>query len=399
MTINRVGRAAGIAALALLGTCPAEADLYLYGLNAAGKTAINGNTVETLPGEFDPSQPAEDPEDSWVDLQVEGADRYALRRDGLVAMNGAKLATRLPSDDDDYWVSMAVDGGTRYAIRRDGKLAANEVTIASLPNDDDLFTRLLRHGGSTYSLRSDGNVYRDTNTEPLFRFREGDDGDDYDSIWVALKVHPTNGYLYALRTDGSLFRGLLTAAPGGGGEQVTHLPSDDNPELGDLYADLDMDSLGRWVALRRDGRVYRDPDPANAWFDFPGSASDEDTIYMDLAMWGDSFFALRSDGRIYSDLMGADAEVLVMSGSWYWKLAVGAEYPVMAATSNTAPYVTGITATVVVGTPVHLPIVITDAESPAAGLTVAPVLPLPTGAVYDDATRTLHWDAPTVKGS
>ena len=53
----------------------------LYALNDSGRLTLNATVLDSLSGS------------TWVDLLVDGSDRYALRDDGRVDMNGVKIYT------------------------------------------------------------------------------------------------------------------------------------------------------------------------------------------------------------------------------------------------------------------------------------------------------------------
>src|SRR4029077_2444191 len=107
------------------------------------------------------------------------------------------------------------DSGTFYELRQDGKLAVDKNGTGNLPQGNFYFTGLQIVSNAAYSLRSDGNVYKNTSEDVVFNFHAGNglqggsDGEELDTLWLTLKRDPTGQFVYALRTDGQLYRGQL----------------------------------------------------------------------------------------------------------------------------------------------------------------------------------------------
>ena len=405
-TLSRTSITWIILAAVLIGPqLPAE--VYLYGLNAVGKTFINGNQVDRLPGDFDTDYPGYNTEESWADLLVDGSDRYALRRDGVLAKNGVKVA-KFPYDDDDgwYWTSMAIDTGTIFAIKQNGQVYAGGLEVAKHKRGDFYFTRLVRYDGNTYALRSDGNVYRNNEEDPLFKFRAGEgvwdenDGRESDTLWVDMMASPLAGpYIYALRADGSIFRGNLDN-PIEAGEIVIGLPyPNDSMNYSKLYWTFAFDGEGKWMTIQRNGTLYREPTGVDEVIDFQGSGDDDDNTFLDLLWWNGYVFALRSDGRVYADLLGPEDILINQDGGWHVKFAVSTEPPTFSDDNNSAPFVTKVKVTRITGQNLRLPIIVTDAETHTEDLIITPELPLPEGSAYDAETRTFLWNNVGPKGN
>src|SRR5262245_30001905 len=114
------GSAAGLFLFLLLPAAAAQP--FVYGMNEKGRLSINNTLLDSLPGDFDPdSLPIQDPEDAWLDLAVDGADRFALRLDGRIFKNGALYSNSLPfafgSPNTDFWDAISVTPTTVLAMR------------------------------------------------------------------------------------------------------------------------------------------------------------------------------------------------------------------------------------------------------------------------------------------
>src|SRR5881397_3363042 len=105
----------------------AFAQPLVYALNEKGRLSINGTLLDSLPGHFDPSfTPPQNPKDAWIDLDVLGADRYALRLDGRIFKNGSVFSTSLPFafgfPTTFFWTSLSVTPTHVFALRANGAL-------------------------------------------------------------------------------------------------------------------------------------------------------------------------------------------------------------------------------------------------------------------------------------
>jgi hypothetical protein len=374
---------------------------YLYGLNTAGHVSVNGNKINSLPGSYDPNTPLQYPQQAWRDLAISEDNQFALRGDGLVVSNGVKLWQLSLSTNLWFWTQLQVSGGSFYELRQDGKLAVNKDIVGALPQGNFYFTSLQVVGGATYSLRSDGNVYKNSGTTPLFTFRAGNglngggDGEENDTIWLTLKRDPTDLFLYALRTDGKLYAGQLLSSASGV-ELVDSFPFPSSSfNFVDLYLDFDFGNVvDDWIVLRANGKVYRAPNALTEAINFPGGGSG--VFYVDLAVFNNQFFALRSDGKTYSQ---NSTNVLVkLPGSDYGRIQMSDVAPNLAGQKNIAPAVALYTIPVNTDTPVKLPVIATDVETPTKDLIVTPVS-IPTDAVWDANAWVCTWTTPTNKGN
>lgn len=394
------------AILASVSMRTAAAGGYLYSLNSSGNLSVNGSKINALPGSFDPSAPLLLPEQAWRDLAILDGSRYALRGDGLIYRNGAKLF-RLPFDPilGAPWTQLEVVSGTTYALRQDGEIAVSGGVVGSVPPGGFAFASLEVVSNATYSLRSDGAVFKNTGSTPIFTFQAGaglfggGDGQEDDTVWIELKTDPTGQYLYGLRTDGNLYRGRISGAVTNG-QLVDSFPfpaSALDYSFGSLYWDFEFDDVAtNWVVLRVNGKVYREPDARQEADDFPGSGNVTDEQFFDLGVYNGKYFALRSDGRVYRE--GSNANLVYLGGRGYGRIQLSAIAPDLSGHKNIKPAVVQYAIAVNTGLPVKVPVIATDVETPADDLTVTPVS-APSNSVWDAGTRTFTWTASDVIGT
>ena len=364
---------------------------YLYGLNAAGNVSVNGNKINTLSGG-----------QAWRDLAIVNGDQFALRGDGLVVSNGVKLWS-LSSNSTSLWLwtQLQIDSGSFYQLRQDGKLAVDKDVVGTLPQGSFYFTSLQVINSATYSLRSDGNVYKNTGSTPLFTFRAGigvnggGNGEENDTIWYMLKRDPTGQYLYALRTDGVLRRGQLSSVTLGGELVNSFPPPTSSGSFADLYFDFEFGNVtDDWIVLCANGKAYRAPNALAEAINFPGGGNG--IFYLDLAVLSNEFFALRSDGRTYNQ--NSTNLLVKLPGTDYGRIEMSAVPPNLAGQKNIPPAVVLYTIPVNTDTPVKIPVIATDVETPTSDLIVTPVS-VPTGAVWDANALVLTWTTPANKGN
>lgn len=390
-------------ALALGG--PAVAGTAIYGLNESGALTVNGTLLDQLPTRFDGRSRAF-AHQRWWELAVDGADRYALRRDGLVYRNGEEF-DELPSsalDEGTWWNAICMAPGVLYALRADGTLYANGDELVDHPAAGFSFERLACDASHVYALRSDGAVFEDDDSTPRFRFVGGPglggaaDGASTPTSWSSLALDPVTGDLYALRFDGELFLGEL---PSGDeeGERVASLPfpsSDAATE--DLYVDLEIGSDGVWRALRVNGRLYAAPGGSTPAVVYPTNDTNSRVadLYLDLAVQGTDFWAMRFDGRLFR---GSDDELqLDLVRDRYRRIAIGSVAPDLTYFVNPRPEAASYTVVAVEGETIEIPVLVSDIELPPFDLLVTPLL-LPTGMSFDPGSRTLDWPAPGPVGN
>lgn len=401
------------AALALLalGTT-STAQEFIYALNSEGRVVVNGAEIKNLKGglllkDIEDSDDLEDLDEIWQALAVDGSDWWALRWDGRVERNGEQQ-DKLGFDSlfEHVWTDLVIVDGVPWALRTDGNLNIGGGLAQTLPDSDFFFTEMLDDGDDVWSLRSDGFVFRNTSTPALFRFNGpdgvfgGNDGEDFDTVWSNLALDATTGEVLSVRRDGRVGSGDpadFTIVGDGGppsADTIAVLPypeDEEDVDLGKLYTAIDVLPDGRWVALRANGQVYREGDGDTPIVDYPGSPDElDDALYIDLVVAGDTFFALREDGRVYS---GTDTTLLIdYPKRGYRDLVLGTDTPDLAGAKSKKPVATKPTVTLVVGDDLELPLLVTDVDTLGEDLVVTvDVETIPDGAVWDDETRTLTW--------
>jgi hypothetical protein len=382
----------------------AQEPVFIYGLNQEGRLSVNATVLDSLPSAFNPN-PVFAPQQRWVDLIVGGSDRFALRRDGVVFQNGKRLHLLPFTINPGFgWVSIGVSSGTVHAIREDGLLSVGGEDVASLPlpGDDNalfFFRRLVLDGTVVYSLRADGAVFRNGTTSPHFKFEAGAglggfvDGRAVHTVWLALDIDPVSGDLFALRADGFVFRGFLPRGDDEDipGEQVAELPFPSSGTFfaGELYTDIEFGADGTWYALRGNGQVFTETNQLNPIVNLPGDGASSEDLYVDVTTFGNDFWAVRGDGRVFKNIDGV--EVLNLPQAFYARIAVSDEAPDLTNLKRQKPVVASFTASVLDSQELRLPVLATDVDDDAADLAVTPLEPLPPGSVFDAETRTLVW--------
>ena len=382
--------------IGLTSAARAQEDAWLYGLNLGGKVTANSVILENLGGNGSTAQ-------TWADLAIQGADRYVLRRDGRIVMNGVTIA-ELPGSvlSTEFWVSLQVDGDSVWSLNEDGMLGRNDEVFETLPTDDFFFTDSIIRAGTHYSLRADGTIFRQGETIPIFRFSGGEgvsgagDGEATDTTWISITFDPVQGFLYALRADGTVYR---TTVKGMFGTLVERLPFPSTGPLRtrDYYADIEFTDDGSWYVLRANGEVYNAASPLSPVVDYPGDANNSNETYTDLETSGTTYLAVRGDGRVYAN-DSTEQIVQLDPGDFHVKLAVGNEAPDLENARNVKPVATIFKTTTVVGTPLTVPIVVTDQNEAEEDLLIS-VQEQPVGSTYDPQTRTLTWNNPSAKGN
>src|SRR5262245_18132670 len=81
---------------AALAAGPAAQQQYVYAFNAEGRVVANGYALDDL----QTGKEKNDEDETWRDLFVTGADRWLLRGDGKIALNGDLQDVDLEGDED-----------------------------------------------------------------------------------------------------------------------------------------------------------------------------------------------------------------------------------------------------------------------------------------------------------
>ena len=421
MNLPRPLAAAALLLLATpLGADPTE---YLYAVNLSGKLTVNGTVLEELPGAFEVTDSGlKAPDDAWVALEVRGPDRYSLRYDGVVRVNGKKRFD-LYTNAGTRWTGLGVEDDHVFCLRSDGVLAVDGVVAAELPTAGFAFRRVVVLAGRAYSLRTDGALFRDGASSASGRFLGGPgkatgrpDGLGNDSAWIDAAIDPVGGEVLAVRGDGIVqsldIDDLGDPVPPLGTEEaalpfVYDLDNDMNgefdpiPLLDDSYVDIDVDASGEWFALAGDGRTFGRDSGLVPLDDFPGNGMRLDNASVDLAVFAGDRWALRGDGQVFRS--GSDEPAFALAGLYYGFLTVSADPPNLDNFDEHKLKSVGYEVTTVVGTAVILPAMPTDIETPVADITLTPgevpVDDLGSSATWNAVDRRLEWDAPQVKGT
>lgn len=398
-----------IALTACLAQGALSQTIALYGLNQSGKLTLNATVLDSLKGS------------TWVDLVVDGSDRYALRNDGRVDMNGVKLYSIECTDgngndvNEGNWVSLAWADGSLWALSSLGYLARDGVCNAKFDPGDFVFTTLFSGvtagSDNVWSLRSDGACFVNTVTGAIFQF-EGNEGVDpdagegeaSDTVWRSGAVKG-NGNIFAMRRDGTVVLGNFI---GGSGTPFTgtiaaELPTSDNVNGATLYSAFIFLVDDTWMALRGNGQAYSQDNQLTAQIEF-NSNSSSSQLFVDMICLPEdmaqgttdmSFLALRNDGKLFRETGTSSIGELPNSG--YGQIAFSTAEPNLDNANNPGPKVTTYGVQAVEGTAFSVPILATDPATASDDLmvTVDPDT-LPDGAVYDDGTRMISWDSPVL---
>ncbi len=410
----------------------------VYGLNETGTLSVNGTQLDKLPSSFKPDT-NENSFQKWTQLAVvdnlatEVADRFAMRLDGLLYRNGAKLYTlpfvAFPSGIP-QWVGLSVANSSVYALRQDGLLSTDGTDTVIYSPGLYYFTTCLAVEGNVYSLRTDGSVFRNLQaTAPYLKFTgppglnviqpgvSGEsgkaDGQGSETVWVGLAWNELSGQLWGLRRDGVLSTGILVGQILPPDEQIFQLPFPTNPlfvdQNDDRYRRMAFTADGTFHVLRGNGQIYTDASLLTPLVDLPAGGSDPiDDTYLDIAAEGESFWSIRWDGNVYRDT--DTSPLLSLTSNRYTSVELSLLPPDLTNFKNPKPLLETYTVTVVEGGAVSVPVYATDIELPPSELLVTlqdPLKkPLPPGLEFvadgdmDPLTPPrIEWDVATPKGT
>jgi hypothetical protein len=418
----------------------------VYSLNDRGLLTIGGTVLENLKSKFDPGvNPPANPNERWVDLLVDGPDRYVLRGDGRIQFNGTKLRTLPTVGGLSEWRRLSLgNDGTLYALRFDGTVAADDDASQIYPPLLIAFTDILTQtggffgtGADVFALRADGTIFGSTFDSPGIQLLGGNGiGDNpqdglLDTTWIRLVPDPSTQEVLALRVDGKVHKfapadfdassgidpgdvdpgggigggsgiGLAMGAGEGGppegppaGVLVAELPFPTAAPLfvSDFFVDLAVDDDGTWYVLRTDGAIFRMDDHLVPLVDLPGDGLDPAKAYVDLEIKDGKFWALRFDGLLYTDVSGEPFTDL--NKKRYVRLRLATEGPDLSNFKNRKPVTAVYKTTLVEGEAVVIPVIITDVEKLAEDLEVNVDLSKLPGATWDAEARTVSWPGGT----
>lgn len=374
--------------------------LFIYAANNGGNVSANGYPLDNL---ADSSSSNDDQE--WHDLFIHGPDRWLIRGDGKVNLNGA--AVQDLADDTDWTGIVVDDNGDFFALREGGKVSGADGVIVNYTAGDFDYVDIITDGQTVYVLRTNGAVFKVPVTDPLIRFDgppgevdgASDDGEAADTEWMYMAINPADGRMWALRRDGTLKSADIPADPPvdpDPGTLESALPYDGGDDVVDqdeLYRGLVFDPAGAWYALRSDGRLFNEANQGPPLVDFPGEPSDDgDQLYVSLLAGDEDTLVLRDDGKVFR---GVDTTAIIdLKDDEYFGLAVGTDFPNLENVKNQAPVATCMTITAPEGSDIELPVLATDRDKPTADLAVD-VDPetLPAGATWDGVARVISWPA------
>lgn len=393
--------------LLLAAAAPAQ---FIYGLNEAGRLTLNGTLLDSLPSNFDPDN-GQFPYEKWLDLDIDGPDRYAMRRDGRVNKNGTKLFQLAPVTNGVVvflWHQMIVDAeGHVHMMRQEGQRALDGVPVLTYPNGSSFFTRFaLDVTGVAYALRVDGTVFKGTSTAVAGKFGSvppaPPDGTGPLNAWIDIAADQANLQLIALRADGKLFKIPLEDVGKDGDPPVATelalLPFPEPPAVPaqkDLYTRLAV-ALGEWRVLRSDGAVFSQDSLLQPQVNYAGDGMVSDEFFASLTFDGTDMRAMRGDGIVFQNLEPTDF-VFNLMGVNYRDMAVGTEPPDLTKFKNPRPRASTYRLQVLEGDTASLPVLVSDIEKLPVDLVVTtnPDKPLPLGAtLVDDGLggRSIEWD-------
>lgn len=445
-----------IALLGLLaGPVAAQPDSFLYTLNAKGVVSVNSTELDGLSSNYKPGD--EDGEvngqQRWLDMVVEGHDRYMLRVDGRLAINGAngpKLPFSLIPNDVGvipFWYRLEAFEGALFAVRTDGLIYQDGDTSVQLPKQEGQFVFGFSNlcavptdgGHDLYVLRVDGSIWRVGDDGPGFLLRgdlppEGEtepetelDGQFPSTAWMVMEHDPVTGLLHAVRRDGVVmafdpadYAPVVEPDPGEEGDPKPpngtvlarlipfQAPGNTNPPI-ETYPTLAFDAEGRWVLLRYDGRVFRattagtpeDPiDELEEELNFVGSGQGEP--YVAMVVSGDELWVLRSSGRVFESA-DVGTEVFDVKGALYGFMAVSPDAPDGSNFKNNKPQLIQYKPKLSEGDGAQIPVIPWDLDLATADILVSVDLSdlaedAP-GASWDEVAGVVDFPAGPPKGS
>ena len=388
---------------------------FVYGLNIQGKLTLNGTVLDSLPSGFDPSTNA-NPTERWWDLEVVGADRYALRLDGRVQKNGAKLFQLPMATNGAEWIDLDATANGVHMLRQDGERALAGTAVVTYPFDQSIFTALaVQVVGSTdtaFAMRGDGTIFSGTSTTAVGKFTasglsDPPDGTTATTFWTDLAVDADNAQLLGIRTDGHVFKiaiadlgsTLTDTGPTAGVPEATLPPPTSTSDSSHFYSRIAVTG-GSWRVLRFNGEVYSPASVVTPLVDYDGTGTTTADFFVALAYDGTDLFGLRSDGKVYENLDTSNT-LFNLVGDNYRMVALGTQPPDLSHFKNPPPKASPYTVTVVENAAVSVPVIVSDIEKLSDNLVVTtnPDKPLPAGATFseiDDGfghlTRTIEWD-------
>ena len=390
-----------LCALLAGSSAAAGQSLFVYAFNQQGNVSANAYPLDSLP------HGSTSDEETWWDLFVKGPDRWLIRGDGKISKNGE---TFFSLQDDQKWRGIVVDGLDEFlALSLGGRVSNSGGILVDYTAGEFAFKDIVTDGTNVYVLKSNGAVFHvpDPDGSPIIKFDgppgkisgASGDGEAADTVWVRLHINPVTGDLWALRQDGRIRSAPIPIRPPvtpSEGDVVVNLPYEvDDNEIDDdkLYYDFTFDVDATWYALRADGRLFNAAAPGPPLVTYPGKPSDNaNQTYKSVVALDGQTVALRADGKVFRDL--DTTAIIDLKNSNYMRMAIGTVLPDLTNTKNQPPVGSKMTVVAPEGADVSVPVIATDRDLPTEDL-VVDVVPetLPVGATWDGLTRTISWPA------
>lgn len=386
----------------------ATGQVWVTALSEQGRVSVNGTFIEKLKSSFKTekedflffsSKYTVKNRQRWWNLTVVGPDRYAIRQDGRVSLNGEQLEKLAFGDLSKHrWMGLAVANGCLWSLRSDGRVSLDGSKAMDFAAGDNEFRRIQSDGTDVYHLRTDGAVFRNDEPGAFYRLKGGgDDGGSIEKNWRSLAIDDVGAQLYALRADGKVVSAALDGSSPFGGVLEAALPFENDLTEAKVWVDLAPRPDGGWFAIRGRGAVHGSDAPETTLVTFPGTPENQSNLrYMRVVATGnDSFAALQRSGYLYTYSPGdGTAEVRLRKGR-YRALAVSDEPPDLSTVPNRRPEVMRVSVTAIEGVPLEIPVRAVDVDLPigAPSITVDPA-DLPAGATYDASKGAIVWPSP-----
>jgi hypothetical protein len=399
-----------VGSLVLGWTVSAAGQVWVTALSEQGRVSVNGMFIEKLRSSFKTKKQkllftetkyTVKNRQRWWNLTVVGSDRYAIRQDGRVSLNGMRIQELAFGGLRHHkWVGLAVAKGQVWSLRSDGRVSLDGSMAIDFASGSNDFRRVMSDGTNVYHLRTDGAIFRDDIAGAFYRLEGGGtDGDSTQRNWRALAIDRDAGRLYALRADGKVRSATLDGSDPFEGVPEADLPFQGSMTDAKAYVDLALRPGGGWFAIRGKGSVYASEAPDVIIVTLPGTPENQlNRRYMRIVATGPEMFAaLQRDGHLYTGTTGSN--VVNLKRGRYRALAVSAEPPDLTNVKNRRPEVMRSMVTAVEGMPLEIPVHAVDVDTPVGVPQISiDTADLPPGAWYDADRSAIVWPDPGPKG-
>jgi len=397
---------AGLLLGATSSATTASGQIWVTALSEQGRISVNGMLLEKLTSSFKKKKSSflfsstkrlVKLRQRWWNLTVEGSDRYAIRQDGKVSLNGSRLYDLAFAGLKHHkWVGVAPTSNGVWALRNDGRVSLEGSKAFEFAEGGNAFRRIASDGTNAYHMRTDGVIFRNDEQGSFYRFNAGGaEGESSRRTWRALEVDRNAGRLYALRADGKVVYGALDGSSPEGGVLIANEPFSGSYDDAKAYVDIAIRPDGRYFVLRGKGVVRGPESPDDPLVNLPGSPNNKfkQTYMRIVATSNEEFAALRRDGRMYTGTSGS--AVVNLKKGRYRALDVSDQPPALGNVRNERPLVARCSAVAIEGQPVEIPIFAIDVDMPVGEpeIKLDPA-DLPPGATFDATTRSVSWASP-----